>query len=409
MESRKHGLEGDILVPELKKRVIDMTCEPPETKEKYKPCVIEMGALPRSSDLLASRFLINDSKIAGKCGDTLVFKQISDVVDYMNYAIGIRKKGTTDLTILPVEHYTLKQQIKSDEPEEFADQGSFAAKKLELNINFGTSRPRINTMLRNMMNKAVGTHDIVREDVTLPESGRLVLNPIDYPDLPFFNPSTTVVEEVYPIDHIFSADELEYFNAYSKEARNKLKGSDMVVASETLEKIKKTKFGNYYGPLLTSMDKKRLPKVLGLLEAYRILYLLATRAKTLRFNKNYVNLASAEDLSQDILVSLADKYYEKVLDEKTDQVTYDLTNLLKTKLVNTAIVLALNVTGFTLSSEMAKLIAVDFQVSNMAIISHLSRVGCKGSFITQDGKKDNTFVLNAPLNIPSLTKKNKKK
>lgn len=57
-ESRKHIAQDDLFIPELKKRVINYNVGTIDTLSEWKekPCVIELGVLPDSDDLMESKF-----------------------------------------------------------------------------------------------------------------------------------------------------------------------------------------------------------------------------------------------------------------------------------------------------------------------------------------------------------------
>ncbi|KAL7720067.1 Uncharacterized protein QTN25_002595 [Entamoeba marina] len=386
MEDRKHHITVDEkYVPELKKRKINIDVLKVSKKmdDSKQPHLVEFGAMPPANDLLKASFKLdkNDPKqiIKGSNGDAIEYHEIMDKPSHLKYAIGIRKIGSNSVTIVPTPFHLVQHQISSLKPDEVSQQGTYLEQKLALNTAFGTSRSRINNRLKNMMEKAVSTYDVEREQKEA-KPVETIFNPEDYPDMPWFNSSTT----------------------------EKIK-KDIVENTETLNLLKRTKVGTYFVGSLTSFDKVRLLSVVSLLEYYRTLNVLYTCARTLRNPTKLTQVSNEQAIDENALYGACEKFYEK--DGDKDYYTYNFTKLSKTKIINTAVVILLHINKFTIPIPLAKNFGVDFQIGDDVVTKHMLRLGCVTETIMNEvlQKKERSYVLKVPLKVVSIEKKRAKK
>lgn len=326
----------------------------------------------------------------------------------MKYAIGVRKVGSKDIDIIPVEHFSMQHQINVLQTDQNAEQGTYLQQKLALNTSFGTTRSRINNRLRNMMDLPVGTLDVERQQYEKVQA-ITKLNPDDYPDIPPFDASATEKEDVYPIDKLLSADEKQYFQSCAREVRERLRQKDVVGTEEVMQIMKRTKLGAYYAGLIGSMEKVRFLNVVSLLEVYRMLQYLLSNSRMVRNPNRITTVASEQLIDESVMQTLCEKYLEKEGDEKN--YSYSLTNLAKTRLINTAFVIVLHITQFNIPKSLVKFIGVDFQITDEMCVKHLKRIGCKpvNSLNETTQKKETSFTLQVPLQILSVESRRSKK
>ncbi|KAL7720681.1 Uncharacterized protein QTN25_001908 [Entamoeba marina] len=415
MEDRKHHITVDEkYVPELKKRKINIDVLKVSKKmdDSKQPHLVEFGAMPPANDLLKASFKLdkNDPKqiIKGSNGDAIEYHEIMDKPSHLKYAIGIRKIGSNSVTIVPTPFHLVQHQISSLKPDEVGQQGTYLEQKLALNTAFGTSRSRINNRLKNMMEKAVSTYDVEREQKEA-KPVETIFNPEDYPDMPWFNSSTTEKDQVYPLSSLINPDENRYYKQCARDIREKLKRKDIVENTETLNLLKCTKVGTYFVGSLTSFDKVRLLSVVSLLEYYRTLNVLYTCARTLRNPTKLTQVSNEQAIDENALYGACEKFYEK--DGDKDYYTYNFTKLSKTKIINTAVVILLHINKFTIPIPLAKNFGVDFQIGDDVVTKHMLRLGCVTETIMNEvlQKKERSYVLKVPLKVVSIEKKRAKK
>ncbi|EAL51911.1 hypothetical protein EHI8A_045700 [Entamoeba histolytica HM-1:IMSS-B] len=410
-ETRKRHLEDDIFLPTLKKRVVDIKVESVDSKSKTseKPCVIEIGILPPASELEELSFSLKKGsdgvyKIRGSMGETLQYKQIEDRTDYMKYGIGIRKKGSTTIEIIPVEHFNLRHEI-SDAEVVHAEPGTYLEQRLDLNNSFGTSRHAINKVLRGRMEEVTGTHDIEREEVVPgeKEEKKDVLDPKDFPDIPPFDPVTTEASEIFALDTLMTPDEKTYYSNCARDVRNKLKAKDPVKINEVMNIIKTTKFGASFVPLLSQMEKVRLLTVVSLLELYRSLNVLFIKGAHIKSENIARKVASENWIDETVFVGLCDRFLDSINESESKKYIYS--NLNKMLITNTAIVTALHICNFSISMGYVKTIGVDFLMVDIVTKRHLIRIGCiKESKANGGVRREECYTLKAPIKIVSEQK-----
>ncbi|EDR21617.1 hypothetical protein EDI_340990 [Entamoeba dispar SAW760] len=413
-ETRKRHLEDDIFLPTLKKRVIDIKVESVDAKSKVseKPCVIEIGILPPAPELEELEFSLKKGsdgvyKIRGSMGETLQYKQIEDRTDYMKYGIGIRKKGSTTIEIIPVEHFNLRHEIGDAEIVR-SEPGTYLEQKLDLNNSFGTSRHAVNKVLRGRMEEVVGTHDIEREAIVPGEKGEKkdLLNPKDFPDIPPFDPATTEVSEIFSLDTLMTPDEKTYYSNCARDVRNKLKAKDPIKINEVMNILKTTKLGATFVPLLSQMEKVRLLTVVSLLELYRSLKVLFVKGTHIKSESNAKKVASENWIDETVFVGLCDRFLDSITD--TEAKKYIYSNLNKMLITNTAIVIALHICNFSIPMVYVKTIGVDFLMVDTITKRHLIRIGCiKESKANGGSRKEECYTLKAPIKIVSEQKRKK--
>ena len=322
----------------------------------------------------------------------------------MQFAIGVRKAGTNDVTLIPVTFHPMQHKVVAKDDSEESDDdeaASFQAKQLALNETFGTSRSRINNVLRNILEKPVGTLDVHRDTPAEPAAKpAAALNPDDFPTLPRFNPAAAAPADIYPAAALWP----EYEGAYLKETATRyLAELKTAPAPELYEILKLTSFGQAYTAQNPSPRTLALTVTQAeLLLFYRCLVYLSSSAQYLRSEKDVAMRAQEEGIPTDVLRSMVRRFFDR--DPKTEHYSFSAAN--KNKARNFALVACFHLKDFRLSPTDLNLIKADFKITDVVLKKTLDQLGATAA---PGFAKDRAYTLKPPLKFPENTKRKKRK